>query len=346
MLRFMPPSCGTPTFQTMLPAALIIATCSAAGFAVSTSLQHLAAGRTPETTQGTHRLLAHLAQRPWWVLGQLIAAASFGLHALALQLGTLVVVQPVVVSGVVLAVPVRAALARRLPSRSELATVTLTAVGLALFLVAARTTVGHAPTTTWVSIALTAAGTTVAATATWWAGRCDNAERAALWFGVASGVLFGLVAGLVKLTTTLTASGQNPLGFLALWTTWAVLAAGLSGVAINQRAYRAARLSASMPVLNIVDVLVALIFGVIVFGETPAHSPLALAGQLVGFACVAIGLRRLSRSELFADDRAPGPQMAPTDQTTLAAVNELATDSDPGPPSSRPALPHRSRNTT
>ena len=125
-----------------------------------------------------------------------------------------------------------------------------------------------------------------------------------------------------------------------------MLAAGLSGVAINQRAYRAARLSASMPVLNIVDVLVALIFSVIVFGETPAHSPLALAGQLVGFACVAIGLRRLSRSELFADDRAPGPQMAPTDQTTLAAVNELATDSDPGPPSSRPALPHRSRSTT
>lgn len=334
----------------MLATAVLVATCSAAGFAMSTSLQHLAAGRTPETTQGTHRLLAHLAQRPWWVLGQLIAAASFGLHALALQLGTLVVVQLVVVSGVVLAVPVRAALARRLPSLSELATVTLTAVGLASFLVAAQPTVGHAPTTTWVSVALTAVGTVVAVTATWRAGRCDG-ERAALWFGVASGVLFGLVAGLVKVTTTLAASGQHPWGFLTLWTTWAVLAAGLSGVAVNQRAYRVARLSASMPVLNIVDVLVALAFGIVVFGETPAHSPLAVAGQLVGFACVAVGLRRLSRGELFADDRAPSQRMASGEPTTVAAVTESATDSDPSPRSapfrsSRPALTHRSRSTS
>lgn len=333
----------------MFATALLVATGSAAGFAVSTSLQHLAAGRTPETTQGTHRLLAHLAQRPWWVLGQLIAAASFGLHALALQLGTLVVVQPVVVSGVVLAVPVRAALARRLPSRSEISTVTLTAVGLALFLVAAQPTAGHAPTTTWVSVALAATGTVVAGTATWWADRCDG-ERAALWFGVASGVLFGLVAGLVKLTTTLAAPALHPWGFLTLWTTWAVLAAGLSGVAINQRAYRAARLSASMPVLNIVDVLVALIFGIVVFGETPAHSPLAVTGQVAGFACLAIGLRRLSRSDLFADDSAPSPRLAPTEPATLLAVT-AASKSGPGSvsapvPGSPLAPTHRSRSTS
>lgn len=300
-------------FQNMLGTALLIAGCSAAGFALSTSLQHLAAGQAPDTTQGTHRLLAHLAHRPRWVLGQLIAAASFALHALALQLGTLVVVQPVVVSGLVLAVPVRAALSRRLPSRSELATVTLTAAGLALFLVAAPSTVGHVPTTSWDSVALTAAGAVAAATATWWAGRSSNGERAALWFGVASGVLFGLVAGLVKLTTTLVTSGQHPFTVLTLWSTWAVLAIGLSGVAVNQRAYRAARLSASMPILNIVDVLVALLFGIVVFGETPVHTPLAVAGELVGFACVAFGLRRLSRSELVACDRAPSSLMAPTE---------------------------------
>ncbi len=98
--------------------ALLTAACSAAGFALSTSLQHMAADRAPEATQGTHRLLAHLARRPWWVVGQFVAVGSFALHALALRLGALVVVQPVVVSGIVLAVPVSAALARRLPSRN------------------------------------------------------------------------------------------------------------------------------------------------------------------------------------------------------------------------------------
>jgi hypothetical protein len=162
------------------------------------------------------------------------------------------------------------------------------------------------------------AGGATAAAATWWGGRCRSSERAAFWFGVASGVLFGLVAGLVKLTTVTIpdhpthSPGPPPFTFLGLWSTWAVLVVGLSGVAVNQRAYRAARLSASMPVLNIVDVLVALAFGVIVFGENPAHSPLAVAGQLVALACVGVGLRRLSRSELFADQAAPTqPQSVP-----------------------------------
>jgi RsiW-degrading membrane proteinase PrsW (M82 family) len=126
----MPVSCAVSTFDDMPWTALLVAACSAAGFALSTSLQHLAAGQAPEATQGTHRLLAHLAGRPWWVIGQLVAVVSFALHALALRLGALVVVQPVVVSGIAAAVPVRAALARRLPSRSELGTVTLTAAGL------------------------------------------------------------------------------------------------------------------------------------------------------------------------------------------------------------------------
>ncbi len=94
--------------------------------------------------------------------------------------------------------------------------------------------------------------------------------------------------------------GGSPSTLLGVWSTWAVVVVGLSGVAINQRAYRAARLSASMPVLNIVDVLVALAFGVVVLGENPAHTPSAVAGQLVALTCVAVGLRRLGRSELFA----------------------------------------------
>jgi len=285
--------------RDVLGTAILVAACSAAGFALSSSLQHLAAGKTRGTAHRTHRLLAHLASRPWWVVGQLLALVSFGLHALALHLGSLVVVQPVVVSGIVLAVPVRAALARRLPSRGELATVTVTAAGLALFLVSARPDAGHMPITQWTAGALTAGGVVVAGTAIWWAGHCQVGERAALWFGIASGVMFGLTAGLVKLTTSLAGAGPHGWSFLTFWSTWTVVLIGLTGVAVNQRAYRAARMSASLPVLNITDVLIALLFGVVVFGETPAHTPLALAGEVVAFVLVAVGLRRLSSEEDF-----------------------------------------------
>ncbi|MBO0703419.1 MAG: hypothetical protein J2P38_10835, partial [Candidatus Dormibacteraeota bacterium] len=60
---------------------------------------------------------------------------------------------------------------------------------------------------------------------------------------------------------------------------------------------RAGPLSASMPLLNIVDVLVAIVFGVLVFGEVPAHHLSALAWQAFAIFLMAMGLRRLARSD-------------------------------------------------
>jgi hypothetical protein len=303
---FMVRSCPLPTLACMQTAALVVASCSAVGFALSTSLQHRAADRAPQTVRGSHRLLAHLAARPWWLIGQLIALVSFALHAAALRLGPLMLVQPVVVSGIVLAVPVGAALSRRAPSRGELGTVAMTAVGLALFLVAAHPTAGHVSTGGPAAPLLTAGGVVAAWLAAWRGGRSTSASRSAAWFGTGAGILFGLVAGLVKLaistvSATVTSTG-NGAGFaghvlaaLITWSPWAVLVVGLSGVALNQRAYRAARLSASMPLLNMVDVLVAVAFGFLVFGETPGQSVAAVTGQLVALVCVGLGLRSLGR---------------------------------------------------
>jgi hypothetical protein len=69
---------------------------------------------------------------------------------------------------------------------------------------------------------------------------------------------------------------------------------GLSGVAVNQRAYRLGALSASMPILNIVNVGVALTLGLLVFHEVPAHTPTALMGQMFALACICFGLVKLS----------------------------------------------------
>src|SRR3954447_22443094 len=95
--------------------ALVVAARAATGYAVSASLQHVAARETGASRRRAHVFLAQLTRRPWWLAGQVVAVASFGLHAFALHLGSLLVVQPVVVSGVVLAVPVRASMARRPP---------------------------------------------------------------------------------------------------------------------------------------------------------------------------------------------------------------------------------------
>jgi hypothetical protein len=82
---------------------------------------------------------------------------------------------------------------------------------------------------------------------------------------------------------------------------------GVSGVSLNQRAYRSGPLSASMPLLNIVDVLVAIGFGIVVFGERPADSAAAILGQLAGIVVILVGLRGAARSHLLDE---PVPEAA------------------------------------
>jgi hypothetical protein len=273
-------------------AALTVALCSAVGFAFSTSLQHHAAAAAPETANGAGKLLGHLLRRPVWVAAQAVGLVSFALHAVALRLGALAVVQPVVVSGIVFAVPVRAALNRTRPSASELGAVALTGLGLSVFLVVSKPT--SRPTRVVegaVPLVITGAGLVTAAVVYVLASRCRETSWRSGLFGVSAGVLFGLVAGLIKLNIG-RAHTFGVSGLLTGWPLWWLVVAGLCGVAVNQRAYRTARLSASMPILNVVDVLVALVFGYMVFGEVPAHSPAAVGLQVLALACIAAGLFR------------------------------------------------------
>lgn len=285
--------------------AVLLALGCASTFAVSTSVQHHAAESAPDSV-GLLGLLGYLVRRPLWLLGQVLATLAFVLHALALHSGPIAVVQPIVVSGIVWAVPVRAAISRHLPSGAELRAVVVTAVGLAVFLVASRPSAGSTASRGLGSFLLVAGCALVALLANVAAGVVrTSARRRAFWLGVTAGVLFGLVAGLLKMAL----QGLDDGGLLTVLTGWpvyALLAAGAGGVLTNQRAYQTAGLSASMPVLNIVNVLTALTFGLTVFHEVPRHSPGMLLVEVASLAAIGVGLVLLVRlEETFLQGPAP-----------------------------------------
>ncbi len=95
--------------------AVTLALMSAATFAISSSVQHQAAEKAPASAVSVFALLGYLVRRPLWLVGQVLATCAFALHASALHAGPIAVVQPIVVSGIVWAVPARAAISRRLP---------------------------------------------------------------------------------------------------------------------------------------------------------------------------------------------------------------------------------------
>ena len=101
---------------------------------------------------------------------------------------------------------------------------------------------------------------------------------------------------------------------------WVVPVAGLTAFTLSQRAYQAARLSVSVPVLNIVDVLVAVTFGAMVFGDRLFATPGRLLAEVAGVTMMAVGVWRLVREDerlheeqqrSTALDPGSTPQLAP-----------------------------------
>jgi drug/metabolite transporter (DMT)-like permease len=285
--------------------AVLLALASALTVGLSTSVQHRAAGEAPATITGGAGLLAHLASRPVWWFGQLLGFVALVFHALALGFGPIALVQPIAIMGMVFAPPIRAAMSHRRLPRQEARAVVLTFVGLVVFLLATApresdVTSGPGTFTMIGALALASVGLLTVAR------RVADLTVRAFLLGCAAGLLFGSVAVSLKIATH-ELSDHGVAAFLASPATYAFVALGVAGLAINQLSYRCARLSASMPALNIVNVLVALLFGYVVFEEVPRHTPLALVVELAAAALIGWGLLRLARfeeDEIAAEDAA------------------------------------------
>ena len=271
----------------MTGVAVLVALAAAALFALSTSVQHHTATEAPSHVRGGPSLMAHLLRHPRWLAGQATSVLAFLLHATALKLGTLTVVQPVLVSGLVFTLPVRALMDHRRPTRSELAGAVVTAIGLALFLVVARPAGGQAAPDRLRAAVLLAAGAALAVVSARSAARAGQTKLGGLLLGFAAGELSGLAAGVLKLTTEEVTQGLGAL--VASWPPYVLLGAAVWGLTLNQRAYHSAALSVTLPAFNLVDPLAGMAFGILVFGERPAHTPVAIMLETVGLVVMAAG---------------------------------------------------------
>ena len=274
--------------------AVVTALAAAFSFALGSALQQRVAGDTLPDEESRGSFFARIARRPSWLVGLLLSAVAFALHAFALSRGDLALVQPVIVSGIVFAVVIRSALEHRLPDGRTLVWLVVTWAGLALFL-AVRPEAADSTAKNGLGAALVGVGVGVALLAVFVALRTRTTQlRGALLAG-ASGVLFGLVAGLVKLV--LARFGDGFTAVLASWPLWALVVTGLAAVLLNQRAYQATRLSVTTPILNVAEVAVAITFGLLVLGEDPGQSTRVVLGEVAGLALVIAGVVKLASAE-------------------------------------------------
>jgi hypothetical protein len=134
-----------------------------------------------------------------------------------------------------------------------------------------------------------------------------------LGLALATGVLYGLTAGLMKVVV-----GQARGGIFEPfrhWTLYVVCVIGPLGFLLSQNTFQQGRfLTPALAVITALDPLVGVAIGLSWMGETANDSPLALPGEAIAGIAVIIGIVLLSnRASHLASSQAPeqpghGPQ--------------------------------------
>jgi drug/metabolite transporter (DMT)-like permease len=123
-----------------------------------------------------------------------------------------------------------------------------------------------------------------------------------IWLAVATAVMYALVNGVTKSSVGLLM--DRGAGVLGKWQPYTLIAVGVLSGLFGQSAFNAGPLSLSLPVIDTVEPVSAVILGAAVFGERLARSPGMLAIQLIGGAIAAAGIVVLSRAPVtLAEER-------------------------------------------
>jgi threonine/homoserine efflux transporter RhtA len=213
------------------------------------------------------------------------------LQALALGYGSLLLVQPILVSALLFALPLSARLAGRWVTRAEWAWALVLTGALTVFVLLARASSGDydIPVAVTVSVAVTCTAAVTACVIV--ATRSTNWRRAVL-LAVAVGVLFGVVAVLTKIVMHMLTQGS----LMTAVTTpalYLVLILGVVATLLQQSAFHAGSLQTSVPTMLVLEPVVAVLLGAIVLGEHLSISglePLALAIAVGAMAAATIAL--------------------------------------------------------
>lgn len=240
----------------------------------------------------------------WW-LGAVIALAGFGLQAAALGLGSILVVQPLVVLAVLFALPMEAWIDRRRFERAEWLWGLTLVVCVVLFLVLAR------PVSTDRRPNVVVMGITVGALVLGIIGIVVNAERCrsahfrALSYGLASGALFGVSALLIKAVALRIV--DDPLSVLPHAELYLLIAVIVLAIVAQQRGFGAGDLQTSFPAMNVMEPTVAMILGVALLGEN-----IYVSAPTAVFLCVVALVAATAVVKLAQDAAVRGGQRSET----------------------------------
>lgn len=275
--------------------AIFFALLSALTIAWGTVIRH----RVASTSEDNDVPLLNAVRSPRWWGGLLGAMAGYGLQIVALNFGTLLIVQPILVLSLMFTLPLSARMDGRRISKAETTWAFLLTVAVAVLVVLGRPTSGdpHPPLKIWLlvlGIGVVMIGAILVFAAT------QGKEMQALLYGAMTGAIMGYLALMSKaVVDTFRLRGAE--GLVTGWELYALLALAGIGTAVQQLSFNAGALKNSLPAMTIVEPLVAFSLGYAVLGErfqvTTSVGWFSMCVALTVMVGATVALSRMSVTE-------------------------------------------------
>lgn len=275
------------------PAAVLVAFVAAVCFAIANVLQQRVAAKLPTTAAFDGGVLLKLIRRPLWLLGLLAVTISMALQAVALGLGRLVVIEPVLASSLLVALGLSAWFGRHRLRPIEWAAAIATFAGLVVFLITAQPTSGQ-PAASSAQLGFAVVGAFVAAGLAAVIAARQKPVRRALILGIGGGIAAGVTDGVTKSVAHLI--GGHQLGVFADPRLYLLIVVGLMTYTMQQNGYRAAGLCAFLPAFAVLDPVVGSALGLTLYHERLAGGPARMAIEAVAVVAATWGIVRLAKS--------------------------------------------------
>jgi drug/metabolite transporter (DMT)-like permease len=234
-----------------------------------------------------------LMDRQWW-LGSLVSAAGFALQAAALGFGSVLLVQALLVTSLLFALPISARVGRRRVTRWEWLWAALLASAVVVIVTVGNPTAGHsrASLETWIAVVAVLGPALVLCVL---GANVVKGPPSAMLLGFVSGALWGVFAVLTKGVVDRIDDGIWALLRTPELYVWALVA--IAGTAFQQFSFRAGSLTASLPTMTVVEPVVGSVLGVVVLGETLHPGDAGWFTLTVAFAAMVVATAALARGE-------------------------------------------------
>jgi drug/metabolite transporter (DMT)-like permease len=272
---------------------IALALAAAFFFALGLVLQEKAASDQPPESVGAG-FLTRLAREPVWLLGLLAQGVGFVAQAIALGIGRMVVVQPLLVATIVFALPLGRLIEKRRIRPADMIGAALVTGGLGALLIVSKPSAGE-DDASLLSWAVIGGGAVCVAVFLFLLARGRGSAVRAGLLGSAGGILFGLAAALTKTTVSMLDDGLGAV--LEDWHVYALVLIAVAAFWLEQAALQTGALAAAVATTMAFDPLSSLVFGIVLFEEALHESAVGYTISLLSLAAALAGLVILARAK-------------------------------------------------